>query len=619
MALHPPEKDSAVEVPSGEATEALSPAEQRVLAAISRRGVADFSEWPEESRQLRATFLEDLIAGSRIGLPKLCCPLRIRAARILGPIRVQPTTVDGPAMTLLFWSCHFDSPVDFSGADFLALRLVDCTLPAFIGISMTTKADLDLSGSHFSGVSDHVSDLAEVADTAVHLNHARIGGRLLLSSTPRARFETSGRVRMDGARIDGSVELHGALLRVCDTEALSVRSATIGGNLELLPGQGYRCEVYGEVCLVAAHITGDLDCSSARLINPGGRVLHCEDLVVESVFLSRDEPDLPFEASGRLNFLTATIGGSFFLTNARLAPGPDYSGLLGRGGPITANLQQVRISNALILFNVGALDSRDEAAASDEIRPVEGWFMMAGAEMNTLIDSIGTGRPAPGFLDLDGASYERNRHVDGGDLAARRIEWLRNQFPGGRPDASSYRPQPYEQLTRVLRNSGLSREADAIAVDKIRMRLAARVDSPWLRIFPRLLMLISHHGYSTRRALCSFVVFVLLGAIMYTVAVRDFGQAFYPFEQAPEPTAYTLPFFLGEVAVPLGCPGLDTLQFALDFALPVIDLGEDTFCRFEPNGPMRQFWLSLHSLYGILGAALSAVVVLTLTGILRRD
>jgi hypothetical protein len=45
-------------------------------------------------------------------------------------------------MTLLFWSCHFDATVDFSGADFLSLRLVDCTLPAFIGISLSTKADL---------------------------------------------------------------------------------------------------------------------------------------------------------------------------------------------------------------------------------------------------------------------------------------------------------------------------------------------------------------------------------------------------------------------------------------------------------------------------------------------
>jgi len=38
-----------------------------------------------------------------------------------------------------------------------------------------------------------------------------------------------------------------------------------------------------------------------------------------------------------------------------------------------------------------------------------------------------------------------------------------------------------------------------------------------------------------------------------------------------------------------------------------------------PVGPARWLWLTLHSLYGVLGAALGAVVVLTLTGVLRRD
>lgn len=594
-------------------------AEQRVLAAITSRGVADFSDLPADSRQLDAAFLESLIAGTGVDHPPLCCPLRIRGAEIIGPIRALPNRLEGPGMTLLFLACHFDSPVDFSGADFLSVRLVDCHLPAFIGISMSTKADLDLSGSHFSGVRSHTSDLADVGNCAVYLNHARVGGRLLLSATPNARFETGGSVRLDGAHIDSSVELHGALLRDCEEAALSARSAIIGGNVEMLPGQGYRCEVYGEVSLVAAQITGDLDCGSAKLLNPGGRALHCEDLVVESVFLSRDLPEFAFEASGRLNFLTARIGGSFFINTARLTPGPDYTGLLGRGGPVAANFQQMRVSNAMVMFNVGARAPEGEVTALESTIPLEGWFMMAGAQMNTLIDDTANGWPAPGYLDLDGTSYQRIRHVDGGDLVAKRIAWLGRQYPKGRPEASSYRPQPYEQLTRVLRDSGLSQEADAIAVEKIRMRLAARIGRPWQRIFPRMLMLISNHGYSTSRAVFSFLLFVLMGAAMYTLAVRNFGQPFFPFEQPPEPTTYILPVGLGQVATPLGCPGLDTLQYALDFALPVIDLGQDTFCRFVPDGSARWLWLTLHSLFGIFGAGLSAVVVLTLTGLLKRD
>lgn len=598
-------------------------AEQRVLDAICERGVADFSELPEDARVLRATFLEDLISGSIAGSPQLCGAIRVRGARVLGPIRALPKPADGASMTLLFLGCHFDSPVDFSGAEFLSLRLVDCTLPAFIGISLTTKADLDLSGSHFSGVRDHVADLADVGNCAVHLNHAHIGGRLLMSATPYARFETRGSVRLEGARVDSSVKLHGALLKDCDESAFNARSAVIGGNVELLCGQGHRCEVHGEVSLGAAHVTGDLDCGSARLLNPQGRALHCEDLVVESVFLTLDEEGLPFEASGRLNFLTAKVGGSFFMINARLTPGPDYTGLLGKGGPVVANMQQMRVSNAMVLFNIGTVEKAPEPGVDitvdDPFHPVQGWFMFAGAHMNTLILHVVTGWPAPGYLDIDGMTYHRIRHVDGGDLVASSKRWLRGQFIGGRPDAASFRPQPYEQLTRVLRESGLSREADAIAVEKIRMRLGARVDAPWLRVFPRLLMLVSSHGYSTRRSVVSFLLFVTMGAVMYTAAVAIFGQPFFPFEQPPEPTTYVLPIGLGTVDVPLGCPGLDTIQYALDFAIPVINLGQDTFCRFVPVGSARWLWLTLHSLYAVFGAALGAVVVLTLTGVLRRD
>jgi hypothetical protein len=74
-------------------------------------------------------------------------------------------------------------------------------------------------------------------------------------------------------------------------------------------------------------------------------------------------------------------------------------------------------------------------------------------------------------------------------------------------------------LSRVKRQHGQAREANAIAVEKIRMRLVSGVDKPWARLFPRLLMLISHHGYSTSRAVLSFLVFVLLGTLMYATAL----------------------------------------------------------------------------------------------------
>ena len=132
-------------------------------------------------------------------------------------------------------------------------------------------------------------------------------------------------------------------------------------------------------------------------------------------------------------------------------------------------------------------------------------------------------------------------------------------------------------------------------------------------------MLVSNHGYSTGRAMLSFLVFMLLGTAMYATALFVFQQPFLPVEFDPSPVTYQFAFGLAELSVTAGCPGLDVMHYALDSALPLIDLSQDMRCRFTPEGPARGLWLMLHSLYVVAGTALSAVVVLTLTGVLRQD
>jgi hypothetical protein len=583
---------------------------QRILAALDARTIADFSTLPDPERQIPAEFLQGLISGAD---GDLCCPLRICGARVTGSLCPPTRSTNGGRLAVQFLKCDFDSPVDMSGAEFLVLRFVDCTLPAFIGASLRVGADLDLSGSQFSGVSDYESELSHVGSCAIHLNNAGIGGKLDLSSTAASRFCAKSTVRLDGARIDGDVSLAGASLDGAGAAALSARAIQAGNNVDLIVAGEHRFEANGEVIFAAANISGDLNCEGARLSNLDGRALHCEDLKVESVFLSANrDKGLPFEARGRLNFLTAIVGGGFFLTNARLQPGPDYDGLLRKGGPIAINLRQARISNALGLRNIHALDE-------EALLPVRGWFLLTGMQVTSILDNSESGWPAAGFLDIDGVTYVRINHVEGGELVAKRIAWFRRQFPDGRPDAASFRPQPYEELTRVLRRHGQTQEANEIAIEKIRMRLTARVDRPWRRLFPRLLMLVSKHGYSTSRAVVSFLVFVLLGGAMYASAVFGFNQPFWPAENPPEPVTYVLAFGLAEIAVEQGCPGLDVMHYALDAALPVIDVGQDLRCRFTPAGSWRWLWLLLHSAFVIIGAALSAIVVLTVTGVLRQD
>jgi hypothetical protein len=249
---------------------------------------------------------------------------------------------------------------------------------------------------------------------------------------------------------------------------------------------------------------------------------------------------------------------------------------------------------------------------------VAAWFLLTAARLTSLLDDE-DGWPTAGFLDLEALTYQRISDAGGGNQTARRLRWLRLQYPGGVPSAQSFRPQPFEALSHVLRQSGRAEEADAIAVEKIRMRLAARVDDRWSRIVPGLLMLVSRHGHSSARAIASFFLFIALRSALYGTALWGFDQPFVPVERDPTPSEYTAAFGLLHARHSEGCPALVIPFFALDAALPVVDIGQASTCRFDPRGPTRWIWLALHSIYTVLGAALSAVVVLTLSGLLRRD
>ncbi len=599
-------------------------AERRVLDTFASGEIADFAGASPTERRIRAEFLRAALAerpddgAPAVPWPRFRGRMRIRGAHIVGALRAplgETTLASGRAM-LWFNDCTFDAPVDLSGAEFLSVQLLGCNLPAFVGASLQLRADLDLSGSHLSGGAGHTSDLGDVGACSVYLNGAEIGGRLHLGPHGQRRFEARGTVRLEGARIEGDLIASGARLDGRGEQALDARSATIGGDAMFLPALG-SFEARGEISLSAATIAGDLQLSGALLHNPRGRALHCEDLKVESVTLSSRD-DVPFRALGRINFLSAIVGGNFIFSHARVCPGPDYAGRAARGGPVCINLQQLRVSNACFLANVGELDpDMLDVKASGPHRPVQGWFLLTAAQVTSLLDEE-DGWPAPGFLDLDALSYERVSAA-GGNQTARRLRWLRLQYPGGVPSAQSFRPQPFEALAHVLRQSGRAEEADAVAVEKIRMRLAARVDDRWSRIVPSLLMLVSRHGHSSARAIASFLIFIALGSALYGTALWGFDQPFVPVERDPTPVDYTTAFGLLHAHHEEGCAALVVPFFALDAALPVVDIGQASTCRFDPRGPTRWIWLALHSLYTLLGAALSAVVVLTLSGLLRRD
>jgi len=594
---------------------------------------ADLHGLPEPQRTLSALRLRELVsmapslARERFGqqlewtdrVPALSGSLRIFGGRIEGGFRIPRPDVSSPLrMSLWFQDCVFDTPIDLCGAELLSVRIIGCRLPAFLGSNVNVTADVDLSGSQLSGIEHHASELGDVPDCSVYLNGSEIGGRLSMTQRGGDRFEAFRGVRLEGARVDGDVVLDGGRLDGAGAKALDARAIQVGGGIRMQP-VGERCfEAHGEVSLSAAQITGDLEAGGALILNGEGRALHCEDLRVESVVLGAVE-ELPFRAAGRLNFLSAVIGGNFILSGARLRAGPDYAGRVARGGPVCINLQQVRVSNAMVMRDVAELDLDCPEKQRLEPRPkVSGWFLLSGAQVRTLIDEP-SAWPERGFLLLEGLTYERIAESGGVGQAKPRIEWLRLQFPEGGPTMETFRPQPYEQFAQTMRAQGRREEADAIAVEQVRVRLRAKVDPRPSRMVRRLLLWVSLHGYSSARALAAFVLFIAFGSVLYGTALWGFDQPFVPVEHDPEPTEYVTAFGWLRTTHVEGCPALVVPFFALDAAMPIVDVGQSSTCRFEPTGEARWLWLLLHSIYSVLGAALSAIVVLTLSGLMRRD
>ncbi len=221
---------------------------------------------------------------------------------------------------------------------------------------------------------------------------------------------------------------------------------------------------------------------------------------------------------------------------------------------------------------------------------------------------------APGHLLLDGLSYrdlddvhDRSQDAENAvnntsDAATRRLEWLRLQYPDGKPTADTFVPQPYEQLASIFASEGNERARRQIQIAKRDMqRLHGRLGK-FERCVQWLLRVISKYGYSPGRAIISSMLYLAIGVI--TAALLDAkGMLMLASTDFPQ----TTPF--------------DPLVYALDSAIPIIDLNQDSSWILNPEAigspVLLATLMSAKSVYEVVGMLLVSITILTLTGTLR--
>jgi hypothetical protein len=512
--------------------------------------------------------------------------------------------------------------------------------------------DLDCSRGRFDGS----------AGNALCCDGASIGGNVFLQQGFLAR----GSVRLTGAQIGGSVECRAGRFDVSRGSALHCDRVSIGGGLFLSEGFLSR----GEVRLLGAEIGGDLACADGRFEAPGLKTLSCDGLKISGNVLLRDG----FVALGSVRLVGAKIGGSLDCDRGHFqAPGYvalDCNAAIVNGNAVLRTgfvaLGEVNFLGARIGGNLACGGGRFEAPggialACDgaeigggvllrDLVGVRGRIQFSSASAATLLDDDGcwaAPNAAPGeyTLILDGFTYQRIG--DGPTDAVTRLRWLKRQHTEYL--TADFRPQPWEQLIKVLRDMGHPEDARRVAIEKQRMILRndvrrLLVNAPQWRspFFAAKLLLIwlyglfTGFGYRPLRTVGAMVGVWLVGALLFASAARqgimvptDVDILLHkPEAENSRPLRETCAGNWTRCAgLPPEYPAFQPLVYSLELILPVVDLQQARKWtpRVDQPGPARlrddfprfvRAFMWFEILFGWAGTLLLTAV---LSGLAKKD
>ena len=454
--------------------------------------------------------------------------IRIIGAKIEKSLDLQYDTLDFP---LSLKGCFFDKPIILENASIRSLDLSKSCVPEIRAERVSVKGHVFLTGN----------------------------------------FQASGKVNFSGANIGGNLNCFGGKFQVAEeippilfridreycikkTKTLTVQNARIEGSVFL----DSAFEATGTVDLSGTSIGGLLDCQGGRFHNPQGATLKAQGVKINQAVLLCSG----FQSSGEVDFLNAAIRSELNCDNGKF---------INQGGNALI-LQGADIKNNVLFRDgfyaegrVGLVDAK-----------VGGTFWMRGvryspfmkldlraAKINVLGDEKASW-PDSGKLEIDGFTYERISPHSTVDLQER-LTWLRLQ------SKDRFSPQPYEQLARAFKNSGLEKESEEISIAK-HQDLQFRKQLGWLE---KLLNCISYHtiSYGYRPLKIFRYAFVL--SIIWTIFYS------YGYSKALMSPSLVRPFDLAPPTIGIEIsekyPKFNPYFYSLDVIIPVIDLHQQRY------------------------------------------
>lgn len=649
----------------------LRDSEHFVIQRTREGAVADFSTLTGgdgSQRTVRAGFLRMLLMGVNEGWPVQLTGVRIKGARIEGQLDLSDCAGAGGAglPALALEGCEIESLIHIANARFARLSLSHSRLAqvngrgvvidgplSFAGVKPFAEGDAaeawlcfrnaaiagDCSGRGARLVMGASAPEGVRAFTPLDLEGARISGNLYLDKGGKdVQFYAKGSVRLSQSRIGGSVYLMGELgahhgdkrrhaLSAQKIEVggdfsarasfklregrVNLRGAQIGKNLNLLEaeiagGDGIdagNARIRGSLLLQGAIVKGPVNLTGARVDGDagfgGGRFIHPGQWAIRAAKLHTGG-DVSFKLDGPTPHGRKTvIEGGLSLEGAEIGGGLGWENLALRGpSPDGAQGALFTFADASVR---GAIDARAIEAQPDAR------IDASGARAGALNDDVEAGWGANGSaLDLEGFDYAR---LESDAPWRKRLAWLK------RTQAKAFSPQPYTHLAHVYARAGRREDGRRILLAQHDLRTRQGAPGPIAWVFSSLYGLIAGYGLAPVRVLRALVLFVALG-VAGVLSMNAQGALVTPEGRA--------------------CNGaVEPALYALDVALPFIDLGQESRCapgraaRADlPTGmalgesDWRLFegvalWRWAHALYALLGAILAALAVLTFSGALK--
>ena len=526
--------------------------------------------------------------------------IQVHAAKITGNVDFSFVTVPFP---LGLFRCRLTDDAYLMHALIPALYLVGSWTRAltadglrvagnvFLGEQFTADGPVRLSGAQLGGnlecegavLKNPAIKYRPASGAALHADGIKVNGDVIL----RQGLLAEGEVRLLGAQISGDVDCSGGTFKNAGGTALNADGAYVKGNVFL--SQGLTAE--GGVRLAGAQIGGDLDCSGSTFKNPaddsisdGGRSINADGVrVAGSIFLRQG-----FTSEGEVRLSGARVCGNLECQRATFEN-------VG-GVPLNADDAIVRgnvfLSEGFIAEGkvrlMGAQVGGDLACRGGRFTELTA----QGATITGNFFYLGIPEPRGRKLNLTNASAgaiadDQASWPKKGNLRLDGFTYLR--FSKGPRDANSrlnwlsrqhpFTPQPYRQLANVLHEAGDERGAHEVLYEMERLR-REQEDRRWYEhLWSWLLRWTIGYGHKTWRALVCLLGLAAMGFVLSGLGYL--GGTMAPSQQEAFAT------FNKTGATPAYYPRFNAAVYSLEHSFPFIDLGERDHWAPAPGGSGR--------------------------------